>query len=104
VSHLEPDLHDRGLLDVVGFGEGRPPSTGTNVPDHSPDLVEATVLVVSAAAAVRASSWSATAVRASSGSVTAVLTSSWSDTAVCLGMLGCPPRRPLVGCVDVAIA
>ena len=69
--HLEPDLHDPGPLDVVGFSEGRPPNTGTNIPDHSPDLVEAAVLVVAAAVAVRASTWSA-------------------------GVLGCPLRRPLL--------
>src|SRR3954471_1859035 len=67
VPHLEPDPHDRGPLDVVGFGEGRPPRTGTNFPDHSPDPVEAVVLVVpaAAAAAVHASSGRASAMRAS---------------------------------------
>jgi hypothetical protein len=44
VPHLEPDPHDRGPLDIVGFGEGRPPDTGANAPDHGLDPIEAAVL------------------------------------------------------------
>jgi hypothetical protein len=37
VPHLEPDPHDRGPLDIVGLGEGRPPT----IPDDSLDSVMA---------------------------------------------------------------
>jgi hypothetical protein len=37
VSHLEPYSHHRGPLDVVGFGEGRPPAAGTDNPDNDQD-------------------------------------------------------------------
>jgi hypothetical protein len=74
----------------------------TNVPNHSPDPVEAAVLVVSAATAVRASSGSAIAGRASPGSATAVRSASGSGTAVRGDMLGCPLRRPLSCCLRAA--
>jgi hypothetical protein len=62
VPHLEPDPHDLGPLDVVVFGEGSPPYTGANVPDHGLDSIEVAVYIVPAAAAEDASSRSATAV------------------------------------------
>jgi hypothetical protein len=34
VSHLKSYPNHRGPLDVVGLGEGRPPATGTDVPDN----------------------------------------------------------------------
>jgi hypothetical protein len=37
VPHLELYPHHRGSLDVVGFGESRPPAAGTDVPDNSLD-------------------------------------------------------------------
>jgi hypothetical protein len=37
VSHLEPYPHHRGPLDVVGLGEGRPPTIRTDVPNTGPD-------------------------------------------------------------------
>jgi hypothetical protein len=37
VSHLEPYPHHRCILDVVGLGEGRPPTAGTDVPDNGLD-------------------------------------------------------------------
>jgi hypothetical protein len=37
VPHLEPYPHHRGLLDVVGLGEGRPPNARTDVPDNGLD-------------------------------------------------------------------
>jgi hypothetical protein len=37
VPHLEPYPHHRGLLDVIGLGEGRPSAAGTDVPDNGLD-------------------------------------------------------------------
>jgi hypothetical protein len=37
VTHLEPYPHHRGPLDIVGHGEGRPPTAGTDVPDNGLD-------------------------------------------------------------------
>jgi hypothetical protein len=37
VSHLEPYPHHRGPLNVVGLGEGRPPTAGTDVSDNGLD-------------------------------------------------------------------
>jgi hypothetical protein len=37
VPHLEPYPHHHGPLDVVGLGEGRPPTARTNVPDNGLD-------------------------------------------------------------------
>jgi hypothetical protein len=37
VPHLESYPHHRGPLDVVGLGEGRPPTAGTDVPDNGLD-------------------------------------------------------------------
>jgi hypothetical protein len=37
VPHLEPYPHHRDPLDVVGLGEGRPPTAGTDVPDSGLD-------------------------------------------------------------------
>jgi hypothetical protein len=37
VPHLEPYPHHRGPLDVVGLGEGRPPTTEADVPDNGLD-------------------------------------------------------------------
>jgi hypothetical protein len=51
VLHLEPDPHDPGPLDVVGFGEGRTPYIRTNIPDNGPDSIEVAVYIVPAAAA-----------------------------------------------------
>ena len=34
MPHLKLHLHDCGPLDVVGLGEGGPPTAGTDVPDH----------------------------------------------------------------------
>jgi hypothetical protein len=34
VANLEPYSHHHGPLDVVGLGEGRPPTTGIDVPDN----------------------------------------------------------------------
>jgi hypothetical protein len=45
VANLEPYLHHRGPLDVVGLGEGRPPTTGTDVLDNCMDLAVAMVLI-----------------------------------------------------------
>jgi hypothetical protein len=38
VANLEPYPHHCGPHDVVGLGEGRPPTTGTDVPDNGMDL------------------------------------------------------------------
>jgi hypothetical protein len=38
VPHLEPYPHHCDPLDVVGLGEGRPPTAGTDVPDNGLDL------------------------------------------------------------------
>jgi hypothetical protein len=37
VANLEPYPHHRGPLDVVGLGEGRSPTAGTDVPDNGLD-------------------------------------------------------------------
>jgi hypothetical protein len=37
VANLESYPHHRGPLDVVGLGEGRPPTVGTDVPDNGLD-------------------------------------------------------------------
>jgi hypothetical protein len=37
VPHLELYPHHRCPLDIVGLGEGRPPNTGTDVPDNGLD-------------------------------------------------------------------
>jgi hypothetical protein len=38
VADLEPYPHHHAPLDVVGLGEGRPPTAETDVPDNSLDL------------------------------------------------------------------
>jgi hypothetical protein len=37
VANLEPYPHHCGPLDVVGLGEGMPPTAGTDFPDHGLD-------------------------------------------------------------------
>jgi hypothetical protein len=44
VPHLEPYPHHHGPLDVVGLGEGRPPTAGTDVPDSGLDPMVTMVL------------------------------------------------------------
>jgi hypothetical protein len=39
VPHLEPYPHHRGPLDIVGHGEGRPPTARTDVPDNGLDPI-----------------------------------------------------------------
>jgi hypothetical protein len=43
VANLEPYPHHRGPLNVVGLGEGRPPTAGTDVPDNG--LIHAATMV-----------------------------------------------------------
>jgi hypothetical protein len=45
MPHLEPYPHHRGPLDVVGLGEGRPPTAGTDVPDNGLDPMVSMVSV-----------------------------------------------------------
>jgi hypothetical protein len=39
VLHLEPYPNHHGPLDIVGLGEDRPPTVGTDVPDNGLDLM-----------------------------------------------------------------
>ena len=43
MAHLELYPHHRSPLDVVGLGEGRPPTARTDVPDNSLEPVVTTV-------------------------------------------------------------
>jgi hypothetical protein len=45
VPHLEPYSYHRSLLDIVGLGEDRTPTAGTDVPDNSLDPAVTMVLV-----------------------------------------------------------
>nr|XP_015626263.1 uncharacterized protein LOC107280154 [Oryza sativa Japonica Group] len=71
VSHLEPHPHHRGPLDVVGFGEGRPPSAGTKVPDHRLNAVVAMAPVRGGRAALPARAALSVEPATSTGSATA---------------------------------
>ena len=115
MPHLELHPHHRSPLDVVGLGEGRPPAAGADVPDDSLVLVVTTVpnrgeraaLPVRAAlsvdpyaAAVRASSRSATAVCASFRSAAGASAPVWAAAAL-VGVRGCPLRRSPLRCLPL---
>jgi hypothetical protein len=119
VPHLESYPHHRGPLDVVGFGEGRPPITGTDVPDNGLDPmvtmvpvrggrdappVKAAISVnpisVNPATGTSAPVWTAAAI-GDTAAVRAAGASALVRTAATtpLGVRGCPLRRLLPRCL-----
>jgi hypothetical protein len=119
VPHLEPYPHHRGPLDVVGLGEGRAPTVGTDVPDNCLDpmvtmvpvrggraapLVKAAISVdpatgastlVCAAAAVEGTD----AARAPTWSAVDASVPVWVAATAPLGVRGCPLHRLLSRCL-----
>jgi hypothetical protein len=108
VPHLQPYPHRRGSLDVVGLGEGRPPTAGIDVPDNGLDSMVTMVPVwggrvvspVKAAISVNLTVgasmpvWAATA-RALARSAAGASTLVRAAFTVPLGVRGCPLRRLL---------
>jgi hypothetical protein len=119
VPHLEPYPHHRGLLDVVGLGGGRPPATGTDVPDNDLDPMLTMVPVRGGRAApplkavisvnptdgASAPVWAAIAVegmaaaRVPAWSTTGTSTPIWAAAMVPLGVHGCPLCHLLSRCL-----
>jgi hypothetical protein len=118
VANLETYPHHRGPLDVVGLGEGRPPTAGTDVPDNSlgpaatmvpirggraAPPVEAVISIDSVAATgstagVSTPVWAAAACALAQTAV-GVSTPIWAiATRTPMGMRGCPLCRLLSRC------
>ena len=104
VPHLELYPHHRSPLDVVGLGEGRPPTVGADVPDNSLETMvtmvpirgERATLPVKVTLSIDPSA--TIAVRASSRSAGGASASVWAAAAL-VGMCGCPLRRPCSRCL-----
>jgi hypothetical protein len=119
VPHLKPYPHHRGPLDVVGLGEGRPPTVETDAPDNGLDPMVTMVPVrggraappvkaaisVNLAAGTSAPVWAAAAV----GDTTTVCAPARSAAGASalvravatapLGVHSCPLRRLLLHCL-----
>jgi hypothetical protein len=119
VPHLESYPHHCGALDIVGLGEGRPPTAGTDVPDNGLDplvtmvpvrggrtaLPVKVMIFVDPAAGASAPVWAAAAVRG----MAAACALPWSaagasmhvraTVTVPLGVRGCPLRCLLSRCL-----
>jgi hypothetical protein len=113
VANLEPYPHHHGPLDVVGLGEGRPPTAGTDVPDnglgHAATMlpirggrvappVEAAISVDSVAAAGSTAGVSTPVWAAAACAVSASAPIWAAATRAPMGMRGCPLCRLLSRC------
>jgi hypothetical protein len=118
VANLEPYPHHHGPLDVVGLGEGRPPTAGTDVPDnglgHAATMipirggraappVEAAIFVDSVTAAgstvgVSTPVWAAAACALARSAVSASAPIWVAATRAPMGMRSCPLCRLLSRC------
>jgi hypothetical protein len=108
VPHLEPYPHHRGPLDVVGLGEGRPPVTGTDVPDNGLDPMVTMVpirggrvtplvkvaIFVNPAVGASAPVWAAAPIWSIADASTPV----WATTTAPLGVRGWPLHRLFSRC------
>jgi hypothetical protein len=108
VPHLEPYPHHHSPLDIVGLGEGRPPTARANVPDNSLDPVVTMAPVWGGRAALPVKAAISVDPAAVAGSAAAACvptriaagasTPVWAAATAPVGVRGCPLRRALSRC------